>query len=562
MQAAIVIGVDRVGGGLSRLAGAASGAREVADWLSRNAYETSIFTDEDSLVDRGEIFGAIRRHVEAHNLERLLVYFAGHGFLKGPLDEVWLLSDAPLDPAAAINVSLSAAMARYKGIPEIIFISDACRVTPKSTEMSSINGTSIFPNSQPSQNSAEIDFYYGTHPGDPAYERGETEAKQAQGLFTEQLLNAHVGAPREAILSINGREYVHNRWLKNELRERVDLKAQKISLSLTQKPDVHIQIENGFIAQNEVASPSESSTPSASALEPFTKGSKPVSQPDLAPADREFKSTLIAGRARASPDFQKRLKISKQHYLETPPFKPAGKAFVVRCRGGNIETLQTSPGLAEITNHYTRSEQLRIFATEGKDGQLALQFDDGSGMVLPVLQDYTCDIIRYEGRTISIGYSWNYFQDPMVSELREEVLSAATLGLLNHDPYAVRKFARRIRRYKRFDPTLGLVAALAYMNAGEPKGAISVRDYMRADLGIDLFDVWLLSGAGESLPIWPHLPMLSQTWSFLDVFGHVLPGFFTSMPRIPGFWTVFEAQAMPTILEYVGISYKDSFIHG
>ena len=210
MKVAIVIGVDRVSSGLPTLRAAASGAREVGIWLQRNGYRVEVFADDTGPVTRSDIFRAILAHVEAANVKRLVVYFAGHGFLKGPLDEFWLLSGSLVDPAEAVNVSLSSRFARYHSIPEIVFISDACRVTPKTAVNASIIGASIFPNIQTSAGSAEIDLYFATRPGDPAHERKATEAKRAHGLFTQVLLDAHKDAPAEAILAFDGREYVSN----------------------------------------------------------------------------------------------------------------------------------------------------------------------------------------------------------------------------------------------------------------------------------------------------------------------------------------------------------------
>jgi hypothetical protein len=53
---------------------------------------------------------------------------------------------------------------------------------------------------------------------------------------------------------------------------------------------------------------------------------------------------------------------------------------------------------------------------------------------------------------------------------------------------------------------------------------------MRKDLSVDLFDAWLLGGTGgirgRVMPIWPSLPLLSQSWSLLDPLG-------ASVPRCP-----------------------------
>ena len=81
----------------------------------------------------------------------------------------------------------------------------------------------------------------------------------------------------------------------------------------------------------------------------------------------------------------------------------------------------------------------------------------------------------------------------------------------------------KISAGKGFDPTLGLYAASAYADADILEEVRSVRDYMRIDLGVDLFDVAMLSDEFSRLlpreKTVPFLPMLSQGWNLLRVKG-------------------------------------------
>jgi len=84
---------------------------------------------------------------------------------------------------------------------------------------------------------------------------------------------------------------------------------------------------------------------------------------------------------------------------------------------------------------------------------------------------------------------------------------------------------------KGIDPTLGIYAAYAYADAGLTDKVASVRSYMRGDLGTDLFDVAMLSGAlSGRVPtgrgpegVMPCCPMLSQGWGLLRVKDVRLP---------------------------------------
>lgn len=575
MRAAVVIGVDQVGGGLPRLQAAARGAAEVADWLSRSDYRVSLFTDRDGAVERSSVFREIAKLVDAGTVERLVVYFAGHGFLKGPVDEYWLLSGAPVDASEAVNVIASANMARYRGIPEVVFISDACRVAPVSGVHSSIAGASIFPNVAPSQKTAAIDFFYATRPGDPALERSGGDAERAHGLFTQELLQAHRDAPEEALLTIGNQDYVSNDWLRRVLADRVIARAEGISLCLTQSPDVQIQIRDGFIARNEgpeVGVDRQQQDIGAISTTEFVKSADwPRREPVRSvPRDRrrelpvvgservvnkrgravQAEHWIVGEAATASNQFKQRRRILQEtasQYATEPSYDP-----VLSCVGDVLTEVVGSPGL-EFLNHNRVGPDVARFRLDDHASQVAVRFADGSGMLLPVLRSFSCEVVRYEGRTLAVNYTWLPYHEPGVVELRAEVLGAATLGLLDQSRQAAAELARRLRHLKRFDPTLGLVSALAYVLAGDREGARSVRLYMRRDLGIDLFDAWMLGGGDDrEVPVVPALPLLSQSWSLLDLFSAPISEELRRLARVPGFWTVFEPSAMDRIMLLVG----------
>ena len=115
-RAAILIGVKRTGGGLPVLQDAAKSARRMECWARGQAFKDDdivVITDEDGeSVTVGRISDAIRRFNEAGTIEQLIVFFAGHG-INLSRSERWLLTDAPGDSNAAVNVSGSVDLARW-----------------------------------------------------------------------------------------------------------------------------------------------------------------------------------------------------------------------------------------------------------------------------------------------------------------------------------------------------------------------------------------------------------------------------------------------------------------
>jgi hypothetical protein len=116
------------------------------------------------------------------------------------------------------------------------------------------------------------------------------------------------------------------------------------------------------------------------------------------------------------------------------------------------------------------------------------------------------------------------------------------------------EFADRIRVAKGLDPTLGIYAAYAYSDADILQQVQSVWEFMRADLGIDLFDVAMLAGrlgreAREQ--VYPFCPMLSQGWNLLRVRNVKLaPVVQQASENIrPSLWTTFGKEGIDILSE-------------
>ena len=179
--AAVVIGVNGAAG-LPVLSAAASGARDMAEWLKNEHYDVTAFVDDTGPVKASPIFEAIDAIVGSGRYERLVVYFAGHGFVSQQ-SEFWLLSKAPHNPNEAISLTASAYLARYSTIPNVVFISDACRSRAVDLGTANIQG----PNKFPSPGSfprvpVNVDQFLATRISDSAF--GGAAFRERQGIFT------------------------------------------------------------------------------------------------------------------------------------------------------------------------------------------------------------------------------------------------------------------------------------------------------------------------------------------------------------------------------------------
>lgn len=196
-RAAVCIGVDRVGG-LDPLTAAASGAAAMAEWAHAQGCTVALHTDLEGPVHRRDVLATIKALVDERIYDQLIVYFAGHGLLSAPGVEVWLLSDATADSTEAISAFLTAEHARGAGIPHVVLVSDACRSYAAALPLVGVTGGSVFPTPGGDFGDCDIDLYFATRPGNPAYEVREA-GQSGHGIFTRCLLDVIAAPPRDII---------------------------------------------------------------------------------------------------------------------------------------------------------------------------------------------------------------------------------------------------------------------------------------------------------------------------------------------------------------------------
>jgi hypothetical protein len=189
-RAAIFIGVDKTGG-LPVLKDAAKGAKRVAEeWAKTQPIsKRKLLTDEKKPVTAEMIKDAVKTILEPGNVEQLFIYFAGHG-VNIHRREFWLLSDADNDPQEAVNVTGSEDLARYCGVPHIVFISDACRTAATTLRTQSISGSEMFPIREAPRK--PVDQFFACALGAPSNEiaDADTTAREFTAAYTGELLPA------------------------------------------------------------------------------------------------------------------------------------------------------------------------------------------------------------------------------------------------------------------------------------------------------------------------------------------------------------------------------------
>ncbi len=562
-RAAVTVGVDKTGG-MTPLRAAASGARDMADWLKGEGYAVTCLTDETQAVTVRMLKDAVTACLAPGSLERLIIYFAGHGYLNGT-SEIWLLSGAPSDPDEAVDLNFSAELARSCGVRSVVFISDACRSTPPSLRAGRVQGSSIFPNEQGSEVDVEVDRFFAARPGDPALELEVEEARTTYaGLFTETLRRMHRDPDRTLTraLQFEGRTVVvvPSRRLKERLPERVNEAAQERSIRLKQIPQLRLECgEDGFVARAIFTQSAgfaadrvqkQGATPHVECVRPAAPRPDPDSQ---ARYERILAADWVGSLAATTS-----VTVRGAEVLRTA------------CPDFAVTPEEAGPGGPAAGT--TRLQVAALGAPDsppGRAGSLLVEFENGSGTVVAVLPGYVASILVEEGRVVNVSYvpageglHWipYWFASDAVARLRARTAVAARSGLLAADRDEARRFHDEVRQRAeaegRLDPTLGLYAAVACADVGLRQQMRWMGDAMRREIEADLFDVALLARPLESPaiqdthPVVPFCPMLSQTWSFLRASGATLPAFLVeaARDRRPALWTTFGPTAIGPLI--------------
>lgn len=562
-RGAVIIGVNKTGN-LPVLKAAASGAREFACWADKHGLEVTLLTDENGQsISISKIIEAISSFVEKKTFTQLVVFFSGHGILRGPDTELWLLSGAPSNSNEAVNVPKSIWNARNSGISHIVVISDACRSWTTTSLFSQVEGCVIFPNKNPSPARPEVDVFYATIPGDPAIEaRVANSNNEYHGIFTKCLLKGLSGKVPEVIEQVNVStpRWIIPSWnLKPYLEKEVPTFAAKIDIQLEQNPDIRVESHPpNYLA--EVPPPAipyggtphkqyaiGSTTPTVSFRQVFKMYKRPGEYEHI-PEQPKFPKEF-------QPAINRLLKAKGRESFETRTgFTVIGANVIKAIVTGEIDFHL----FQEKNAHQIRVREDNNFR---QAKSILLQFAGGNGIALAVLPGFIGTVVVEDERVVNVNYTpsrgtdkYSEYQhaESQIEQRRAFVAVAARNGSLRLEPEEADKVASYLRVLKSFDPTLGIYAVYAYAQSGSLEGVKSVYDYMSQEREPVLFDVALLA---EELPnlqplydnrIAPFCPMLTQGWSFLEPDQELIPAAVRQAGQhlVPALWTTFDSKGV------------------
>jgi caspase domain-containing protein len=561
---------------MTPLQAAVQGARDFELWAKAQGCNTTLLTDDDlERVTVAEIFDAVEQVVNAGTYGQLIIYFSGHGILTAPGAEYWLLSRGPQNPNEAVNVSRSVVDARNSGIPHVVFVSDACRSSVTGPPLSGVTGSVIFPSRPIGLRQGEIDVYYATRPGDPAYEVPEAEATQRyRGIFTDGLLKA-VKAPPDSLVETvligsANTGVISSRKMKEHLEATVPVDAADIDVKLRQAPQIIVETAlPKYFAEVSAGSVVSTRAPAPGPLPP----SPTVDRALLALFSLHLAGLEGTPPSQADTDLAEHAGLLRQvqdivatrgrSRFET---RTGFTIFGVNQVDAEAQRWRPDPPFPEAANG--PGWHVRLNPQPGQDvrqpSTIVFSFDGMSGAAMAILPGFIGTLIVENGRVTSVNYVPSQGTSRYTEyEQREGELSAmkafaavasrnGRFVVENENP---QQFAYRIRQAKGIDPTMGIYAGYAYAQAGKFQDVYSVYTFMRDD-EIELpipFDVGLLAthykpdlNQEPRARFAPFCPMLAQGWALLGE-DHPMYAPIDGELRthlVPSLWTTLSAEGV------------------
>jgi hypothetical protein len=573
IRAGVFIGVNRAGT-LQRLNDAAKGASRMRDWAVSQGMvrptQTRLITDKKKPVDSAAIKKAIKELLGGAGVDQLIVYFAGHG-LTVNTNETWLLTDAPEDPSAAVNVAASVDLARYCGIHHVVVISDACRNAAVGIQQQWIQGVPVFPNILANDTSNPVDQLFACARGATAVEIPDA-AKNYTALYTTAMLKALYGRHRDLLEPLKGGEagsQVKTRRLAAFLKAEIPRLVLEKGLEnkINQNPDDIIVSEATWLARLTKRPPKPRSAMKKAAAK--AQKAAPRGAHDLGGVARELVRSAAAGdeerlwfgleAARASDDVPGAADLADSVNRLVVPFGP--DALVSECgfkvQGGRIVNVFA----VDIEVDKVNERIVRFWSVPSGGASVVVQFDNGAGTVVPAIPGFIAALTVDRGELTDVAYEpsadTGRYQDYRavrgeLSALRAVAAAASREGQFRLAGAIANDVANRMRVAKSVDPSLALYAAYAFSELNAIDRVRAMRRYLKRDPGLRLFDIDMLARLliGKrvltDLRIVPFVPMLGQGWALLPAHDILLHPSLDGIQRHlrQSLWTLFELPAL------------------
>ena len=265
--------------GMTPLPGVENSVGAMAAWATKQGYAASTITDKQVPVSADRIRAKLEESLQAADfVDRIVVYFGGHGFLEAP-DQIWILSDGPSVNTGRISRNtLRASIQTYRP-KQIGIIADACL----EARYFASGSVSVLDDKPGSQRRVFVDSIFSTSPNLPSYNFvSDTEGKDFC-LFTSVLLAFLTGRDPRAFRLANGTSIdVTTQTLYFNLPDAVIERAAELGVLQEPQMDPGFPVGEDVYSRFDLASSGDRTGPS-----PPTSGSSSPPTDPREPGDTE-----------------------------------------------------------------------------------------------------------------------------------------------------------------------------------------------------------------------------------------------------------------------------------
>ncbi len=614
IRAGVFIGVDRTGHA-EPLADAAAGAARMHAWAV-DPLGGGLAPDQAVLITDvgGQTVGpdliaqAVERLLNGPGLDQLIVYFAGHGINTG-FNEQWLLSRAPGQAFAAVNVNGSVELAGFCKAQQVVIISDACRVAAEGIQAQRVRGVEIFPNEEPSGRRKPVTQLYACRLGQPASEiRDKKEAAASyQALYTGALLDALLGQVPALLEPGAGAEAGHafvrlpslGLHLEAELPRRI--RSAGLMLHLNQFPEILPvgAVPPAWLARLPLPRAASAAGPLPPLEDPLALGvRRHVRQAahgqQRAAMPRSAAASTPRGGAASRPA---QTALERWETQADEMARPHGPDHYetgcgLKLRGARVRQATAAHGQCELLGEQRHLVRLHHVPAPGT--QVLLELDGGECLLVPAFAGRLSALHFAPGPSGHLEWVDTAFEPSTTAaavyaavapqlaawrSLRGVAAQAARDGRYHIGPDDVPALMMQLAspwqgpagtRSALPDPTNLLYAAWSLRELGDDANVQRLHRDTQAALGIGVIDLALLAGSlrashlaasppgpGNSHWVLPAVPLLARSWSLLhahritwsDDGDTSRSGLLPTLDalRLPSPWTLFEAAAAPLI---------------
>jgi Caspase domain len=575
-RAAVLIGVHKTGGGLPPLRAVGDCVSAMERWAKNQGIPSKSIASISDLTGEGvtisSIVDVVRKFGE-EAVEQLVIYFAGHGF-SGSMGDYWLLSDAPEDGNAAVNVYGSEFNARRGVFSHIVFISDACRLATKNIRDNAVRGSVIFPNLQIPGATKSIDQFFATLLGQPAFEIKIDGVYRS--IYTATLVDA-----------LNGK---YKNILEVDLPERATvLRPTPLKYFLPGEIGRRLQILNVELPEGSEPDAIITSQPT-SWIAAFSPPLQVSSGPDASPPTNSDDTPPVEPNATSYEGFSARtdpftetvdnlllrrdLPPEASHFLAWMPLSNSqsvvGRDFDTNCGlrviGADIQSVRDSLGSA-----VQLSESAVQVRANKSPASVLIELRSGNGVLVPAFPGYVGQLRFAEGGLLeSLSYEpvqnspgWGLFEEKasQIRSLRSEFNRAAQKKSPRLDNLSTKRatlLESGMRYQDGIDFTLAVLTAYAYITSHRDDLIPRLWARIVQALGAAPFDIEMFMPQGypslsAKLGMMPPFPVYAQGWAFMTALGRELPPMLETLQRhvesAP--WTTVDPEGVGMISEFL-----------